>query len=311
MTDRVAVIDMGTNTWNVLIAEPTTEGLHILFSNKVPVKLAKDGIESGRITEEAMIRAKEALTQHLEALSSFDIPVAEARAFATSAMRNAENGAEFADQLTAEFGLQIEIIDGLREAGLIYKGVRGSGLLDEQPALIIDIGGGSIEFIVGTSEKELWKQSFDLGVSRLNEQFSFSDPLSELDKETLLFFVEQQLLPLWEIQALYPATHLIGSSGSFDSFVHMIKASKNEEPFTEKSIYAFVPDQLRGLFNGLIASTLEERLDWKGLVTMRADTIHLSACVTQLILDLLPIERISLSPYALKEGAIFERIQQS
>ncbi|MFA6945692.1 MAG: exopolyphosphatase, partial [Pedobacter sp.] len=111
--------------------------------------------------------------------------VKQIRAVATSALRTASNGEEFLAKVSSETGIEAEIIGGDREAALIYQGVHGAINMTEEKCLIMDIGGGSVEFIICNKEKIFWKMSYDIGVARLIEHFFNSDPISETDIKKL------------------------------------------------------------------------------------------------------------------------------
>ena len=118
-------------------------------------------------------------------------------------MRNAENGPAFAEEIRRRFGFSVNIIPGEREAELIYKGIMESVALKEQTAMIVDIGGGSIEFIICNKEEVLWKQSFELGMARILEAFSVSDPITAAEITDVENYFESELQPLIEAVKKY------------------------------------------------------------------------------------------------------------
>ena len=119
-------------------------------------------------------------------------------AFGTSALRNAKNGAEIISRIKSTHRIDTQIISGDEEAGYIYKGVNLALHLGKEKSLIIDIGGGSVEFIIGNGEEIFWKQSFEIGAQRLLERFQKHDPIlpSEIDEINLYF--QERLVPLLE-----------------------------------------------------------------------------------------------------------------
>ena len=310
MTNQAAIIDLGTNTWNLLIAESTDNGFKTIHSSKVAVKLAKGGISEGRINAEAWQRAEDAIITHLKTLEEFNIPVSRVKAFGTSAMRSLSNGRDLAEVITNKYGIQVNIIDGDEEAALIMKGVKKAVHITEEPYLVMDIGGGSTEFIIGIGNKTLWQKSTNLGVSRLHEKFTPEDPLNELDINMMKFHFQSSLYELIDQLALYPVEHIIGSSGSFESFASMLLA-KNEEPF-DGTIRSMNIDlaELKGLIQDLLHSNEEERMNWPGLIEMRVETIHIAAHLVNYILLLASPSKITLSQFALKEGAIISWLNE-
>ncbi|MDQ4140147.1 MAG: phosphatase, partial [Bacteroidota bacterium] len=172
---RIALIDMGTNTFHLLIAEIKPEGEpETLVKLKESVKLGQDGISLGAIAPDAVERALQTLTNFKVEIDKYD--VSEVRAVATSAVRNAANGAKLTAAILKQTGIEVEVISGDREAELIYYGVKLALEIGSERSLIIDIGGGSVEFIICDGDTIFWKQSFEIGAQRLMDKFFINDP---------------------------------------------------------------------------------------------------------------------------------------
>ena len=212
----IAILDFGTNTFNLLIAERKERSFNVLHSSKQPVKLGRGGIQINRITPDAFERGFVAIQNLMETIEKYE--VAEIRAFATSAIRNASNGADFVNEVESRFGFRVRVIPGEREAELIYKGVRQAIPFTEKKVMILDIGGGSNEFIICNRDGIIWKHSFELGMARILELFDLSDPITFEEISALESYFKQELQPLVEeVRKENPQT-LIGASGSFDTF---------------------------------------------------------------------------------------------
>jgi exopolyphosphatase / guanosine-5'-triphosphate,3'-diphosphate pyrophosphatase len=149
-------------------------------------------------------------------------------AFATSAVRSSLNGPEFVKRILEKTGIIVQVLNGDTEAQYIYKGVKLA--LDDlpQPILIMDIGGGSTEFIIASENQVLWKRSFDLGAARLIQKFQPSDPLTPEQEKNLKEHFRDMLKPLNTQLKKHQVNTLIGCSGSFESLADMIKAEKND-----------------------------------------------------------------------------------
>ncbi|MFH0892994.1 MAG: Ppx/GppA phosphatase family protein [Bacteroidota bacterium] len=306
---RVAIIDLGTNTFNLLIAELDGESFQIIFSTKKSVKLGEGGITKKQIADAAYQRGIEALSHYHKIVIKKGVE--KVFAFATSAIRSAENGAAFATEAESIIGAKINIIDGDREAELIFQGVKLAVKPDEKPFLIMDIGGGSTEFIIVENEKLIWKQSFNLGVARLLERFQPSDPILESDIEVICNYLDEKLKPLSDILGKIKVSRLIGSSGSFDTFAEMICNDFYTPSLIDKSsTFHFKLDEFEMIHKKLLASTLQERLCMKGLIPMRADMIVLASVFVKYMLTRFSITEMQLSKYALKEGVIYELMHQ-
>jgi len=216
----IAILDFGTNTFNLLIAERKERSFRVIHSSKQPVKLGRGGIQINRITPDAFERGFVAIHNHMETIKEHDVE--EIRAFATSAIRNASNGQDFVDEVNRRFGFRVRVIPGEREAELIYKGVRQAIRFTETNVLILDIGGGSNEFIICNREGIIWKHSFELGMARILELFELSDPITHEEIGALESYFKQELQPLVEMVKKEKPRTLIGASGSFDTFYSLL-----------------------------------------------------------------------------------------
>jgi exopolyphosphatase / guanosine-5'-triphosphate,3'-diphosphate pyrophosphatase len=168
---RKAIIDLGTNTFHLLIAE----GKHIIHEEKLPVRMGLGGINQGVITDDGIERSLTCLHRFAEICSSMQ--VSDIQAFGTSALRNARNGQDVANRIEQESRIPVSIIGGDEEAKLIYQGIRAAVPLGDQKNLLVDIGGGSVEFIIGNQIEIFWKQSIEVGGQRLLERFHQHEPI--------------------------------------------------------------------------------------------------------------------------------------
>jgi exopolyphosphatase / guanosine-5'-triphosphate,3'-diphosphate pyrophosphatase len=306
MPNKVAVIDCGTNTFNLLIANANDgEGFNIVHQVRVPVKLGEGTINNGFIGQAAFQRGIEALVYFADIINEYNCK--RIFAFATSALRTANNAIEFLNHAEEASGIHIQVISGDREAELIYKGNKAAVKMDEENVLIMDIGGGSTEFIIANAHNIVWKQSFMLGVARLFAKFHWSDPVKSSEKETLYKYLNQELKPLFLAIQQYPIQQLIGASGAFDSIVELIEVHYNGpelEPIQTE--YPIDKHHFDLIFELLVKSTLEERKNLPGLIPMRADMMVISTLLMRYIIDTCKIKQLKVSSYSLKEGVLSE-----
>jgi exopolyphosphatase/guanosine-5'-triphosphate,3'-diphosphate pyrophosphatase len=291
---RRAVIDLGTNTFNLLIAD--TQSRQILFQTKEGVALGMGGINEKRISDEAMARAFKALRQFKTHCTQWQVE--DIQAIGTSALRDATNAQELLCKVQDELQFSIEIITGQREAELIYKGVR---LTHDfvKPALIMDIGGGSTEFIAADHQGPFVAHSFDIGVSRLFQLFEFQDPMSLDDIEKVETYLAERCAPFFK---QHLPTVLIGSSGSFETFYELME----ESIFDSKSQAIEVDrNQFLYMLEQIIASTQAERDQNPHIIAIRKKMAPLAAIKTRWVLRQAQISQILISPYSLKEGVLF------
>ncbi|MEN8202378.1 MAG: Ppx/GppA phosphatase family protein [Bacteroidota bacterium] len=299
----LAILDFGTNTFNLLIAERGDGSFNILHASKQPVKLGRGGIQVNRITPDAFERGFVAISNHMETIKQY--PVDEIRAFATSAIRNAANGQEFVEKVRKRFGFRVKVISGKREADLIYKGVRQAIPMKEEKMMILDIGGGSNEFIICNKEGIIWKRSFEVGMARMLERFSLSDPITPEEVRALESHYRQELQPLLDIIKKEKPKALIGASGSFDTFYSLISHSKDRE--ADGLHGRELPlKEYRKLHKLLVRSSTEERKAMPGMEPVRVEMIVAATIFVSFVLRACQIRQLYHSEFALKEGVISE-----
>lgn len=300
---RLAVIDLGTNTFHLLIAEVSSRGKYkITFKEKVPVMIGKNGINHGLITEDAQQRAINTLKGFRNILDKEKVD--QIYATATSAFRNAKNGRKLADKIKEETGIEVQIITGEQEAVYIFFGVNEALHLAEENALIIDIGGGSVEFIICNSQALLWKQSFEVGAQRLLDQFHITDPISQENVQALLQFFDQRLKDLNIACQQYQPKTLIGASGTFDTLSDIYAHKENISLREDETELPLTYDRFLEIHNEIISKNRKERLKIPGMVEMRVDMIVVASWLIYYVLHHYQITHIRVSAYALKEGLL-------
>ncbi len=302
---KIAIIDLGTNTFNLLVVSWEKEVSKKIHSSKISVRLGEGGFAEKKIKPEAYNRGILAFGEHLSQAQA--LGVEQVYAFATSAVRSAENGKDFVKTIQQQYKIKVDVINGDREAELIYKGVRDSGILTDDTVLIMDIGGGSTEFIIGNKDEILWKESFPLGAARILELFKPSDPITDIEISVIENFLYTATENLFFSIQNYPITALIGSSGSFDSMVDIIKVAHGQPPTSEIDLYSEIP--LRDFHithSKLLHSTIAERYNFPGLIPLRVDFIVIATIFINLIVKEANIGRIWQSSYSLKEGVLAE-----
>lgn len=307
---RIAILDLGTNTFHLLIADVKGKSYEKVYKSKTVVKLGEGAIHRKFIAPDPFHRGIEALMHYREIIDEYR--PGSVYAFATSAIRGASNGKQFVREAFKRTGIRVKIISGDREAELICRGVRQCVDMGTEPTLIMDIGGGSTEFIIANEKKIFWKKSFDIGAARLLEIFKPSDPISEKDIKEIHLFLDKQLKPLKSAVKKFPVKKLIGSSGSFDTFAEMAGYRYHGKNVIQKiSSYKFNLDEFRKLHKVILRSSLKQRMRMKGLVKMRVDMIVIASVCTEYILNSLDMKEMFLSKFALKEGALWKAMNSA
>ncbi|MDY0906792.1 exopolyphosphatase [Pedobacter sp. CFBP9032] len=305
---RVAVIDLGTNTFHLLIAEISNQNFEVLYKTNVPVKLGEGRINDNIIIPAAFERGIDCLKNFEETILSFQVE--KVKATATSAVRSANNGRDFVKAVKETTEIEIEILSGAEEAEFIYEGVKLSGAIEEL-SLIMDIGGGSVEFILCDTDKLIWKKSYNIGAARLMQRFFKSDPIADHDKNNILAHIQEKLKDLFAICEHHQPKTLIGSAGAFETFAELVSAVKNEEiDISTIRYYPFNFDEYIELSIRLINSTHQQRLEMPGIIPLRVDLIVIAALITNFVLGRLKINQLRLSTYDLKMGILADQIQR-
>ncbi|TAH19497.1 MAG: exopolyphosphatase [Cytophagales bacterium] len=309
--NKVAIIDIGTNNFLLLIAEKqeNSDEIIILHKSKAFAFIGRGGMSEKKMMPDAIERALMHLKNFRQIIDSFDCK--QVIAIATSAVRNASNRQEFIEKVRQVADIHIQVIDGDREASLIYYGVK-SNLQIKEPSLIMDIGGGSVEFIICNSERIFWKQSFEIGVQRLYDSFHQTDPISAEKLLALNHYVAQTLSPLFEALKIYPIKTLIGSAGSFDTIVdiyctryQVMNTLKSKKEFEMPLAHYWI------IHEEIIVKNYNERLQIEGMITDRAEMITVASSLITFVMKQLQIEKMRVSAASLKEGILWEWLQNS
>lgn len=309
---RAAILDLGTNTFNLLIVEfVSNTNYKILINRKLAVKLGEGRINDGEIIPAAFERGISAVLEHSNWIKKFEVQTV--KAFGTSALRSAKNGHFFLQKVQKITGVEIEIISGDREAELIYKGVNQTLPPNIQKFLILDIGGGSNELILADKNNIFWKKSYPLGMARLLQMFNPSDPITTDEIRLINHFLSENMKDLKSILEQYQIGTLVGASGSFETFVSMINDIEVEETEGALEIQSTIIsiDEFNKLYEMLIHSTFEERKKMKGLESMRIEMIVLASIFVKFMLDNHLFDKIIQTNFSLKEGAAFELIKET
>lgn len=305
---KLAVIDCGTNTFHLLVVEISPASYKILYKKQFPVKLGQGGINKKFIHPDAFKRGIEALTYFAQKIKELDVNYLQA--FATSATRSANNGVEFENAVFNETGIKLTVIDGNREADLIFKGVQQAFPLERENVLAMDIGGGSVEFIIGNKDTVLWKGSFKIGAARLVEMFHKTEPIAQSEINELNSFLEDRLVTLKEALQQYSVTKLVGSAGSFDSICELINTKFSTKLLQNDETWCQIPmQQYIVIHNTLLLSNYRDRLNMDGLAGYRVEMMVISSCLIQYVVQAFGIKQMFCSTYALKEGALYEMLE--
>jgi exopolyphosphatase/guanosine-5'-triphosphate,3'-diphosphate pyrophosphatase len=306
---RAAIIDMGTNTFNLLVGEKSGEHLTALYQEKIFVKIGKDGISNGMLTDDAIERALTALTQLKKKAERYNVKLV--RASATSAIRSAKNASVLLEKIKNDLGIEVTVIDGNREALLIYTGVNTVLGLSKKPVLIVDIGGGSVEFIIANNEEIFWKESYEIGAQRLVDRFHNSDPISTSEQHHLQAYLESVLDGLAnQIYLLEPET-MIGCAGTFSTIktIHCLQNGTLE--LISKPDYPISIPAYLAIHEELLSKNLRERIAIPGMLEERADMIVVASCIVSYLVENYNFKKLRITTAALKDGLLWETLNNA
>jgi len=296
---KAAVIDLGTNTFHLIIADLTPAGVEVIYKTNLPVQLGQGMINENMIIPEAFERGIAALKGFKKEIDVQQVTIV--RATATSAVRSAGNGKDFVIAALRIAGIAIEVISGEEEAAYIFNGVKATGVINQQ-SLIMDIGGGSTEFIICNQDGPLWKKSYNIGAARLLQAYFHSDPISSEDRSAIEAHLDLELAELLAACQKYEPGVLVGSAGAFETFAAMLLEGIDLKTISSAS---FDIEQYRHLAEKLIASVHAERVLMPNLIPLRVDMIVIAAILTNYVLDKTGLKAISLSTYDLKMGVLY------
>ncbi len=310
MAKKLAALDLGTNTFHLLVAqvEPQTHDLRIERALREFVFLGRElEGEPPVFSEAGLARAMDVLRRFVEIARQAGAETL--LACGTEAFRRAQNASELIEAARHELGLPIRVLSGAEEARLIHEGVKHGLPLPEEPYLVMDIGGGSVELIVGEKGQIRYLVSLPVGVTALQRRFPEPDPLTPAKVEEMQAYLDSVIQPAVAAVSRLEVTHLIGCSGTFKTLGRLI-AHQADDGLAAQSMhgYRFGPMLFYPVYQRLLTLPLSERLRMKGMQAERAPYMPYGALLVERILRTFPIGTLVVSDYALREGILYDYI---
>lgn len=300
--ERVASIDIGTNTILLLVAEVSQETFKVLFDQETVVRLGEGVHQTGFLSEAAMERGIRALRVYVDRCKEMEAH--QIFAAGTSALREAKNAGLFLQRVEEELGLSIEVISGEEEAHLSYLAVAKDFKNPFEYLLVVDVGGGSTELILGKGDEILRWRSFPLGIVRFTERFLISDPVREEEYQAMVEEIQRNLIdfPLSESPLSMVS---IGGTGTALASVEL-----GLESFRVDKIHRFVltKEALRNQLTLYRSKTIEERKRIKGLSASRADVILAGGAILFLIMERFGCPSLTISAHGVRYGLLYKKI---
>ncbi|MBD2252742.1 Ppx/GppA phosphatase family protein [Nostoc parmelioides] len=306
----IAAIDMGTNSLHMVVVkiDPTLPAFSIVSREKETVRLGDRNITTGELKPEVMAKAIAALKRFQEVAKTANAETLIA--VATSAVREAPNGKDFLHQIETELGLSVDLISGQEEARRIYLGVLSGMEFHNQPHLIIDIGGGSTELILGDTQEPRTLTSTKIGAVRLTSELITTDPISNIEFQYLQAYARGMLeRSVEEVLAnlnFGESPRLIGTSGTVETIAMIHAREKTGTVPSTLNGYQFTLKDLREWVNRLRRMTNAERAAIPGMPEKRSEVILAGAVILQEAMTLLGVESLTACGRALREGVIVD-----
>ena len=306
----IAAIDIGTNSLHMVVVkiEATLPSFTIIAREKETVRLGDRNLITGELKPEVMMKAIACLGRFKTLADS--LGTNSIVAVATSAVRESPNGQEFLQQIETEVGLSVDLISGPEEARRIYLGVLSGMEFNNKPHIIIDIGGGSTELILGDSEEPRSLTSTKIGAVRLTGELIASDPISETEFKYLQAYARGMLeRSVEEVQGklkIGDSPQLIGTSGTIETIATIHAREKLGLVPSTLNGYQFSLQDLRTWVNRLRKMTNVERATVPGMPEKRSEVILSGAVILQEAMTLLGVQSVTVCERSLREGVIVD-----
>jgi exopolyphosphatase/guanosine-5'-triphosphate,3'-diphosphate pyrophosphatase len=304
---RIAAIDIGTNSLHMIVVQVRPDlSFEVIDREKEMVRLGAGGLDGRALTPEAMHAALQVLSKFRRLAESHRVD--EVIAVATSATREAENGGEFLRTIVQQTGIRPRVISGTEEARLIHLAAVYGVSVSGDVAVVIDIGGGSVEVTRGPGMAIEVGRSFKLGVIRLTERFVKADPLEPRDERKLVRHIDGEIGKYLGQIARAGFDRVIGTSGTIMSLGAVAGAADGLAPGASLRNRRISAKQLHAVRKDLVSLTLEKRLRVPGLEPRRADLAVAGAILLDEVLKRLGAQEITLCDLSLREGLVLDYI---
>ena len=299
---RKAVVDIGSNSTRLLIAELDEGRVTGELDRRTTVTRLGAGVDAdGRLSDDGMQRVFAVLDEYHDAIERLDVDAGVA--VMTSAVRDSTNGEQFAAEVQRRYDLEPHVLTGDQEATLTYLGATSErDPADTTPTLVLDIGGGSTEMVIGTGHEASFHVSTQAGVVRQTERHLHTDPPTDSEQRAMSQDVREILVAAVPSDKRRAVQHGIGVAGTA---TQLAAIAQELEPYDAARVHGFelTGDEVRRLLARLARLPLEERREVTGLDPARAPTIVAGALILVEVLELFGLDRIEVSEHDILRGA--------
>jgi exopolyphosphatase/guanosine-5'-triphosphate,3'-diphosphate pyrophosphatase len=307
---NIAVFDIGTNSIHMMVIEIRTDlSFKVLDREKDLTRLGDGSFESHSLRKPAMKRAWDVIERFHQMAEERGVD--KIIGVATSAVRDARNGRAFIREIQRRTDMRIWIISGEEEGRLIELAARSNFSLKGKKALVVDIGGGSMELILGDGKKHFFLKSFPLGVARLTDHFLRKDPPSSKQVKKLEKYIDKVLAPAAKKVSRWKVSSVIGTAGTMINLASMVYQSETSKRLKLKHHYPLEKRRLEGVHEELMRMPLRKRLNFPGLDSRRADIIIAGSVLVRSLMRIFRINRILVSKRGIREGMVLDFINKN
>ena len=307
---KLAIIDIGTNSIHMVLAEVEPDfSYKILDRFKDMTRLGDGSFKSRRLSEAAMARGLEVI--RTLATLAHNKGYERIEAVATSAVREAVNGGEFLEEVARQTGLTVRVVTGQEEARLIYLGVRHSMDLTDRFTLVVDVGGGSVELILGNHKRMVQGQSLKLGAIRMKDLYLKQDPPTKSMLQEMHKAIDTQLKSALQRFKTKRFDRLVATSGMAGNLTEIIYLRRTGRPVPQLNLATITIKEVRTVERLLLNSSFKARLAIPGLDPKRADTLLPATAVIRNLMERTGQEQMTISDKAIRDGLIYDFIERN
>lgn len=307
---RIAAVDMGTNSFHLIIVEVQSNGtFNLLDKQREVIRLGSHKGEDLSIISDGETEKAIDILLNFKSLAEFY--GAEFFAVATSAVREAQNKNEFLEKVFDSVHINVNVIDGRKEAELIYRGVQMALPVSDKKVLCIDIGGGSTEILLGDKGKIIFAESIKIGAVRLSKMFFPDYVLKNRAVKDCKFYIKQALSENHRIDYTESFDIVVGTSGTINASAALCQSRVNGKKTKSSNGSSFTYSDFRSLLTDVLNSrTTSERIAIPGMEIKRADIIPAGMLILRRIMKNFNIAEITISEYALREGIVLSLLEK-
>ena len=308
---RIAAIDMGTNSFHLIIVEVREDGsIKFLDGEREFIRLGSELGEDLSFISEGETAKAILVLQNFATIAKYH--KADIRAVSTSAVREAKNKNNFIEEVFKPTGIKVETIEGAEEAKLIFLGMKNALPINDKSVLGIDIGGGSTEFIHGVNGIPIYAESVKIGAVRLSKKFFPDFIITDSALKQCSDYVEQQIKMNSKIQTNIKIDFAVGSSGTVDTICLIKQFKKGADIKPRLNGYTFDKSEFEEIYSFVMnLKNPDERMKVPGIESKRADIIPAGLIILKKAIELFNIKKMVLSEYALREGVVYDLINTS